>query len=105
MIASFIPLEYVSEAIDNCFGEVSTVNEENSEMPQHLKAVYDNGCDYLTAGESGKFKEFLIRREGVFANPERKMERVKIGEHRIKLMDEEPFKEAPRRMPIFKREI
>lgn len=33
------------------------------------------------------------------------MERVKIVEHRIKFMDEEPFKEAPRRVPIFKREI
>lgn len=33
------------------------------------------------------------------------MERVRIGEHRIKLMDEEPFKEEPRRVPIFKREI
>lgn len=33
------------------------------------------------------------------------MERGKIGEHRIKLMDEEPFKEAPRRVQNFKREI
>lgn len=32
-------------------------------------------------------------------------ERVRIGAHRIKLMDEEPFKEAPRREPIFEREI
>lgn len=43
LIASFIPVEYVSEAIDNCFDEVSTMNEENNEMPQHLKAVYGNG--------------------------------------------------------------
>lgn len=89
LIASFIPVEYVSEAIDNCCDEVSTVNEENSELLQHLKAVFDDGCDHLTAEESRK--EFIIRRERVFANPERKMEWVRIGEHRIKLMDEEPF--------------
>lgn len=51
LIASFIPVEYVSEAIDNCFDEVSPVNEENGEMPQHLKAVYDDGCYHLTAEE------------------------------------------------------
>lgn len=105
LIASFIPVKYVSEAIDNCGDEISTVNEENSEMPQHLKAVYDDGCYHLTAAESRKFKEFLIRRERVFANLERIMERVRIGEYRIKLMDGEPSKEAPRRVPIFKREI
>lgn len=97
-------MEYVSEAIDNCCGEDSTVNKENSEMPQHLMAVYDDRCDHLTAEESRKFKEFLIRRERVFANLERKMERVRIGEHRIKLMNKEPFKETPRRTSIFKRE-
>lgn len=63
-------MEYVSEAIDNCCDEVSTVNDVNSEMPQHLKAVYDDGCDHLTAEEPRKFKEFLIRWERVFANPE-----------------------------------
>lgn len=72
LISSFIPVEYVSEAIENCCDEVSTVNEENSEMPQHLKAVYDDGCYHLTAEESKKFKEFLIRRERVFANQKEK---------------------------------
>lgn len=51
-IASSIPVEYVSEAIDNCCDKVSNVNEENSEMPQHLKAIYDDGYDHLTARES-----------------------------------------------------
>lgn len=35
LIASFIPVEYASEATDNCCDEVSTVNDENSEMPKH----------------------------------------------------------------------
>lgn len=32
LIVLFILVEYVSEVIDNCCGEVSIVNEENSEM-------------------------------------------------------------------------
>lgn len=33
------------------------------------------------------------------------MERARIGEHSIKLKDDTPFKEPPRKVPIFKREI
>ena len=32
-------------------------------------------------------------------------QRVNIGEHRIDLNDETPFKEPVRRVPIFKRDI
>lgn len=33
------------------------------------------------------------------------MVRARIGEHSIKLRDDTPFKEPPRKVPIFKREI
>lgn len=41
----------------------------------------------------------------MFADPDGVLQRTSVGEHRIKLSDGMPFKEAPRRVPLFKREI
>ena len=52
-----------------------------------------------------ELKNFLLCRKNVFADPKMPAELANIGEHRINLNDETPFKEPVRRVPIFRREI
>lgn len=46
-----------------------------------------------------------IQHQSAFTDPNKLMVRARIGEHSIKLRDDTPFKEPPRKVPIFKREI
>lgn len=70
-----------------------------------MKPVYENGIVNLNSQESEKFKEFLYEKRNVFADPDGDLQRTSVGEHKIKLSDGMPFKKAPRRVPLFKREI
>ena len=107
LMAFLISVERVSEPFCEEKVEVHFVrkNGENQQLPDYLKDVFDQGCANLTPDQSKLFEDFLVRRRQVFADPNGKVQRTNIGEHSINLSEETPFKEAPRRVPIFKREI
>lgn len=101
-IAVFDPVENVSTVE---IPEVYSVMSGGADIPEHLEQVYKEACENLTEEQAAKFKDFLLARVDAFADPNKLVERATIGEHRIKLKEEIPFKEAVRRVPIFKREI
>ena len=104
-IALLAPVNFVSEPLHSenvCNVQKLSVSEE---IPAFLQEVFDEGCRNLTLEEADKFRQFLIGRKSAFADPEMPAERAKIGEHCINLKDEMPFKEAVRRVPLYKREI
>ena len=67
--------------------------------------MYEQGCQNLSMEQAIEFKKFLLERKSVFADPKMPAELARIGEHRINLSDDRPFKEQVRRVPIFKRDI
>ena len=104
-IALLAPVNYVSESLhgeDVCNVQTGNGSEE---LPEFLRDMYRQGCRNLSTEQAVEFKKFLLCRKNVFADPKMPAERANIGEHRINLNDETPFKEPMRRVPIFKREI
>ena len=104
-IALLAPVNYISEPLhgeDVC--NVQTGNGSD-ELPEFLCDMYREGCRNLSMEQATEFKNFLLCRKNVFADPKLPAERANMGEHRINLSDETPFKEPVRRVPIFKREI
>lgn len=77
----------------------------SEELLDHLCDLYKDGCKLLSPEQSQKFRRFLIQHKTAFIDPNKHMERARIGEHSIKLKDDTPFKKPPRKVPIFKREI
>lgn len=84
----------------NLVGEI--VQEE---LPGHLIPVFEDGRTHLSDDEANEFKLFLLRRIDTFSDPDGRRGRTNLGEHRISLSDNRPFKEATRNVPLFKREI
>ena len=77
----------------------------SKELPDFLCRMYEQGCQNLSKEQAIEFKKFLLERKSVFADPKMPAELARIGEHRINLSDDRPFKEQVRRVPIFKRDI
>ena len=88
------------EAEVNLVAEVDPVN-----IPEHLVHVFDDGRVHLSDEETMEFEKFLQERAKTFADPKGKPGRTTLGKHHIVLNDNQPFKEASRNMPLFKREV
>ena len=58
----------------------------------------------MSVNQKEEFRKFLIKNESVFAK-HGEVGRTTLGTHKIKLMDETPIKDPPRRVPLFKRDI
>ena len=74
------------------------------EIPDHLKQMFEQGCQNVTKEQTAKFKNFILQHQDNFAKPG-EVGRTNFGRHKIKLKDETLIKDAPRRIPIFKRDI
>ena len=77
---------------------------DNEELPFHLQDTYTKGIQNLSVNQKEEFRKFLIKNESVFAK-HGEVGRTTLGTHKIKLMDETPIKDPPRRVPLFKRDI
>jgi hypothetical protein len=51
-----------------------------------------------------RFKHVLSANQGWFARPG-EVGRTNMGTHRIKLLDDKPVREPPRRIPMYKRNM
>lgn len=103
-LALFSPVLCSSASIPENVYSVNTTGVFE-ELPDHLCDLYKDGCKLLSPEQSQKFRRFLIQHQTAFTDPNKPMERARIGEHSIKLKDDTPFKEPPRKVTIFKREI
>ena len=73
------------------------------EIPDHLKQMFEQGCQNLSKEQTAKFKNFIFQHQDNFAKPG-EVGQTNFGSHKIKLKDETPIKDASRRIPIFKRD-
>lgn len=103
-LALFSPVLYSSASVPENVYSVNTAGV-SGELPDYLCDLYKDGCIFLSPEQSQKFRRFLIQHQTAFTDPNKPMERARIGEHSIKLKDDTPFKEPQRKVPIFKREI
>ena len=65
------------------------------EIPDHLKQMFEQGCQNLSKEQTAKFKNFILQHQDNFAKPG-EVGQKNFGSHKIKLKDETPIKDAPR---------
>ena len=63
--------------------------------------MFEQGRKALDSEQTEQCHSMLLRRQKVFAEPN-EVGRTNVGTHKIKLTDETPIKEAPRKIPLFK---
>ena len=74
-------------------------------MPDHLKIVWDANAVSLTEDQKKPFFDLLMKHQNVFAKSKHDLGRTSFVQHDIFTGDHPPIKQAPRRMPLNKREI
>ena len=74
-------------------------------MPDHLKIEWDANAASLTEDQKKPFFDLLMKHQKVFAKSKHDLGRTSIVQHEIFTGDHPPIKQAPRRMPLNKREI
>lgn len=105
VIAVLEPVEEVVESNSGRPDPVFRVQEVNREMlPEYLHKMFEEGTKDLSLEQAEQFQSTLLRWEKVFAGP-KEVGRTDVGTHKIKLTDETPIKEAPRKIPLFKRDV
>lgn len=104
-IALVTCVDFFSDELPNSMMCNVETGNKSKDIPEFLREMYTEGCNNLTPEQAEKFKQFLFSRKAAFADPEMPLQRSNVGEHRINLNEEKPFKEPVRRVPIFKRDI
>ena len=75
---------------------------EDQSIPDHMIPVYERGCEHLNDSQKKTLKRFAIKNQDCFARPG-EVGRTNMGVHKIKLKDEKPVREPPRRVPLYKK--
>ena len=83
-------------------GEVTPV-KSRQDVPEHMIPIYQKGCVHQSESQKEDFKKFIIANQAYFSRPG-EVGRTNMGTHKIKLKDEKPIREPPRRIPIYKRQ-
>ncbi|CAC5370885.1 unnamed protein product [Mytilus coruscus] len=90
------------------YSSLQKVGEEDTSrsfgaLPEHLCSMFGRSCEHFDDDQQAKFKAFITENQECFARPG-EVGRTNVGEHKIKLTDEKPVKEPPRRIPMYKRQ-
>ncbi|KAK3108937.1 hypothetical protein FSP39_019188 [Pinctada imbricata] len=72
-------------------------------VPEYLCPMFTKSCEHLDDEQEERFKTFILENQHCFARPG-EVGRSNMGVHKIKLTDEKPVREPPRRIPIYKRQ-
>ena len=111
VLGLFEPVSYVKQCDVNDRSDASVFHvaesvevSDNEELPLCLQDTYTEGSQNLSMMQKEEFRKFLIKNQSVFAKPG-EVGRTTLGTHKIKLTDETPIKDPPRRVPLFKRDI
>ncbi|CAC5407655.1 unnamed protein product [Mytilus coruscus] len=107
-LALFTPVCRVGPVID--MNEMSNICEvevdasrSTGNIPEHLRPMFEIGCRNLDEKQVELFKNFLGANQECFAQPG-EVGRTNMGTHKIKLRDDKPISEPPRRIPMYKRQ-
>ena len=109
-IGLFVPAEKIIDQEElleeSCVCHVQEKDKDVSrQIPAYMIDMYKKGIENLTESESEKFKEVLLDYKDTFFNPAGEPGRTTLGMHSIKLKDDTPVKEPPRRVPLYKRQV
>ena len=74
-------------------------------MPDHIKTVWEANAASLTEEQKKTFFDLLMIYQNVFAKSKYDLGRTNIVQHEIDTGDHRPIKQAPRRMPLNKKEV
>ncbi|CAG2220799.1 unnamed protein product [Mytilus edulis] len=107
-IGLFVPAQKIVSDIglmeEETVCNVREMDTDPQEIPQYMAEMYSNGRENLTESEAESFKEILLKYRDIFYDPAGEPGKTTIGMHSIKLKEEIPVKEPPRRVPLYKRQ-
>ncbi|XP_076247766.1 uncharacterized protein LOC143187432 [Calliopsis andreniformis] len=78
--------------------------EEKRGIPEHLRELFERCSMELTANQQSRFADLLEEFRDVFAKNPDEVGRCEIVQHRINTGDHAPIKQAPRRLPLNRRQ-
>jgi hypothetical protein len=64
--------------------------ESQTEIPDHLKDLYDKSCEHLSLEQKDKLAEILIKHQNVFSKSPHDMGCTDLVEHAIVTVNERP---------------
>ncbi|KAK3086715.1 hypothetical protein FSP39_022396 [Pinctada imbricata] len=73
--------------------------ESVSDIPAHLKGLYDQTVSKLSNDQRYIFKAFMLKYHYLFAKDDFDLGRAESIDHKINTSDTQPIKQAPRRLP------
>ena len=111
VVATYEPLDLdppESSTYEKVSHTEAQANSDNTctdtEIPDHLKALYEKSSQNLSPEEKESFKQLLIKYQDTFSSSSHDLGRTTLVEHHINLMPgTKPIKQPPYRLPLAKR--
>ena len=106
-VATCDPIVSVQEV-----GAVESPTEQSSQengdapvdVPEHLKDLFERSTTCLSTKQKQELNCLLVEFEDVFAKDRTDLERTSLSSHKIDTGSTLPIRQAPRRLPLFRRE-
>jgi hypothetical protein len=77
--------------------------ESQTEIPDHLKDLYDKSCEHLSLEQTDKLAEVLIKHQSVFSKSPHDLGCTDLVEHAIVTGNAKPINQRPYRIPLSKK--
>ncbi|CAC5404505.1 unnamed protein product [Mytilus coruscus] len=107
-IGLFVPAQKIVSDIglmeEGTVCNVREMDRDQQQIPQYMAEMYSDGRENPTESEGERFKDILLRYRDIFYDPAGEPGKTTIDMHSIKLKEEIPVKEPPRRIPLYKRQ-
>ena len=101
------PVEVIAndfEGPSQNYGRLMPAPNEQDSVPVHLKDLFDASKTLLSETETIALNELLVKHADAFSKYKGDIGRCTLIEHRIHTGNNPPIKQAPRRLPLVKRE-
>lgn len=99
--------EVVSDVVeligDEDSSRVATICATSDNVPAHVKGLCDSFSD-LSPEQQKKATSLILKHQHVFSKSKNDLGRTKLIQHKINTGDARPTKQAPRRLPLSKRD-
>ncbi|XP_054281163.1 uncharacterized protein LOC128998832 [Macrosteles quadrilineatus] len=91
-------------AVNSVVRQLKSCPPSPNRLPKELEDFVESTCQELTHQESAKIKDFITRWQDVFEYGSGPRGRTNIVQHKIDTGDAKPIRQAPRRLPLAKRD-